>query len=194
MAEPLDGAPRLDHAITSALLLGWVGLRLGDKVGLFAFDRAVRAWSEPQAGLASFARLKTVSAGLDYTAEETNFTLGLAELSSRVRRRSLVVAFTDFVDTVTAELMIENLARLARRQLVLFVALRDPALDALARGRPGRLTDLYRSVVAGDFLRERERVLARLRRLGIHCIDADPSAASARLVARYLEVKRRELV
>lgn len=194
MEEPLAGAPRLDHAITSALLLGYVGLRLGDRVGLFAFDRAVRAWSEPQAGVGSFARLKAASAALDYTHDETNFTLGLAELATRVRRRSLVVVFTDFVDTTTAELMVENLSRLARRQLVVFVALRDPGVDALARRRPDRLSDLYRAVVASDLLRERERVLARLRRHGIHCIDAEPRTASARLVARYLEVKRRELV
>jgi uncharacterized protein (DUF58 family) len=194
MAEPIDGVPRLDHAVTSALLLGYVSLRLGDRVGLFGFDGAARAWAEPQGGLGAFARIQAVSAGLAYSTEETNFTLGLTELSSRLRRRSLVVVFTEFVDTVTAELMIENLARLARRQLVVFVALRDPTLDAVALGRPHRLSDVYRSVVAADLARERERVLARLRRIGVQCVDAAPRAVSTRLVNRYLDIKRRELV
>jgi uncharacterized protein (DUF58 family) len=186
--------PRLDHAVASALLLAYVSLRLGDRVGLFGFDRAARAWTEPQGGLGAFPRLRAASAALEYSRDETNFTLGLAELSTRLRRRSLVVVFTDFVDTVTAELMIENLTRLARRQLVVFVALRDPDLDAVALGRPRRLSDVYRSVVASDFVRERERVLARLRRLGVACVDAAPGAVSARLVNRYLDIKRRELV
>ncbi len=194
MAEPLLGVPRLDHAIASALLLAYVSLRLGDRVGLFGFDEAARAWTEPQGGLGAFRRLRAASAQLDASTAETNFTLGLAELSTRLRRRSLVVVFTDFVDTVTAELMVENLARLARRQLVVFVALRDPALDGIALERPRRLTDVYRSVVASDFVREREHVLARLRRLGILCVDAAPGAVSSRLVNRYLEVKRREMV
>ncbi len=194
MAEPLRGVPRLDHAVAAALLLGWVSLRLGDRVGLFAFDSAARAWAAPQGGLGAFATLQGASAALAYSAEETNFTLGLAELSTRLRRRSLVVVFTDFVDTVTAELMVENLSRLARRQLVVFVTLRDPALDALVAGAPRRLSDVHRSVVAADLVRERERVLARLRRLGVQCVDAAPGAVSARLVNRYLDIQRRELV
>ncbi len=194
MAEPLGALPRLDHAVTSALLLAYVSLRLGDRVGLYGFDRAARVWAEPQGGVGAFPRLKALSAQLDYSTDETNFTLGLTELSTRLRRRSLVVVFTEFVDTVTAELMIENLGRLARRQLVLFVALRDPGLDGAARARPRRLGDVYRSVVASDFVRERERVLARLRRLGVLCVDAAPGELSARLLNRYLDVKRRELI
>jgi uncharacterized protein (DUF58 family) len=194
MGEPLDGVPRLDHAVTSALMLAYVSLRLGDRVGLFAFDRGARAWMAPQSGLGAFARLRAASAQLEYATDETNFTLGLAELSSRLRRRSLVVVFTEFVDTVTAELMLENVSRLARKQLVVFVALRDPALDAIALERPRRLSDVLRSVVASDFVREREGVLARLRRMGVLCVDAAPAALSTRLVNRYLDVKRRELV
>jgi uncharacterized protein (DUF58 family) len=194
MAEPLQGLPRLDHAVGSALLLAYVSLRLGDRVGLFGFDRAARAWTEPQGGLGAFPRLQAASAQLAYSAEETNFTLGLTELSTRLRRRSLVVVFTDFTDTVTAELMLENLQRLARRQLVVFVALRDPALDAAALAVPHRLSGLYRAVTAAELVRERERVLARLRGMGIACVDAAPGQVSARLVSRYLDIKRRELI
>jgi uncharacterized protein (DUF58 family) len=194
MAEPLQGLPRLDHAISSALLLAWVALKAGDRVGLFGFDRSARAWAEPQGGASAFARLQATSARLAYSTEETNFTLGLTELSARLRRRSLVVVFTDFTDTVTAELMLENLQRLARRQLVVFVALRDAELDAAALAPPRRLSGLYRAAGAADLVRERERVLARLRRMGVSCVDAAPGQVSARLVSRYLEVKRRELI
>ena len=51
--------------------------------------------------------------------------LGLVNLGARLRRRSLIVLFTEFVDTVTAELMIDNLRRLAKRHLILFVSLGD---------------------------------------------------------------------
>ncbi len=194
MAEEVAGVPRLDHAISAALQLAYASLRLGDRVGLFAFDRAARGWTGPQGGLGAFPRLRAATAQLAYAHDETNYTLGLAELSARLRRRSLVVVFTEFVDTVTAELMIENVARLARKQLVVFVAVRDPVLEAVARGAPLRSTDLYRAVVAADLVRERELVLARLRRAGVQCVDAAPSQISTRLLNRYLDIKRRELV
>jgi uncharacterized protein (DUF58 family) len=101
---------------------------------------------------------------------------------------------TDFEDTVTAELMIENTARLARRHLVTFVTLRDPHLDETIRAVPMSVKDVYRSVVADDLVTERDLVLQRLRRIGVFCIDARPGEISSRLVNRYLEVKRRELV
>jgi uncharacterized protein (DUF58 family) len=79
----------------------------------------VRQWAEPAGGMHTFQRLQAMSAEIDYRHVETNYTLTLAELSTRLRRRSLVVLFTDFLDTMTAELMIDNVARLARRHLVL---------------------------------------------------------------------------
>lgn len=194
MCEPLGGVPKVDHAINAGLMLGYFCLRTGDRVGLFGFDAWVRCFVEPVGGVHSFARLERQSASLDYQHEETNFTLGLAELATRLKRRSLVVLLTDFVDTVTAELMLENVQRLARRHLVIFVTLRDATLGTLAAAAPRTLTALHGAVVAEDFLREREVVLQRLRRLGVHCIDAPPEAISMNLLNRYLDIKRRELV
>jgi uncharacterized protein (DUF58 family) len=194
MAEPLAGIPKLDHAIHTGLVLAYTCLRTGDRVGLFAFDERVRAFAAPRGGVRGFPRIQHVTAGLDYTSAETNFTLGLAELASRLTRRSLVVLLTDFVDTVTAELMIENAGRLARRHLVVFVTLRDRSLEAVAGERPQSLGRLYRSVVASDFVRERDLVLRRLARLGVYTLDAPPEAVSTDLLNRYLAIKRRELV
>jgi uncharacterized protein (DUF58 family) len=194
MSEPLQGIPKLDHAINSSLLLAYVALKTGDRVGLFAFDAQVRLFAEPQGGVHAFGRLQRQTTALAYSTAETNFTLGLLELGQRLRRRSLVVVLTDFVDTVTAELMVENLARLNRNHLILFVALRDVAIEALATADPRGLDDLNRAVTAHDLLREREVVLSRLRRQGIHCIEGPPAAISTHLINRYLDVKRRELV
>jgi uncharacterized protein (DUF58 family) len=193
MSEPVAGVPKLDHAINAAILLAWFCLRTGDRVGLLGFDERVRQWAEPAGGMHAFARLQAMSAEIDYRRVETNYTLTLAELSTRLRRRSLVVLFTDFLDTVTAELMIDNVTRLARRHLVLFVAVRDPSLETRALARPRSLAALHEAVVAGDFARERHVVLERLRRAGAHCIDTAPAKFSMALVNRYLDIKRREL-
>jgi len=194
MGEPLAGIPKLDHGMNAALVLAYVALKTGDRVGLYAFDDRPRFFAEPAGGVASFARLQRQAAGLDYSHAETNFTLGLLELSRRLRRRSLVVVITDFVDSVTAELMVENLERMRKGHLVLFVGLRDAQLEAVARREPVDLDRLNRAMSAHDLVREREGVLHRLRRGGVHCIDTPPHQVSTRLINRYLDVKRRELV
>ena len=61
-------------------LVAFVSLKLGDRVGLFAFDSRPRLASGPANGAAAFPLLQRQAAGLDYSTEETNYTLGLTTL------------------------------------------------------------------------------------------------------------------
>ena len=194
MLEPLDGVPRLDHAINAGLALAWVALQSGDLVGSYGFDAVVRQAVPPTRGVTGFARLLRATAGLDYHHEETNFTLGLAELGARLPHRALVVLFTDFVDTVTAELMIESVQRVARRHLVVFVTLQDPFIETTVDAPPDRFEAVAEAVIAHDFRRDRMIVLDRLRRLGVHCLDVPKNGLSAGLLNRYLLIKQRGLL
>lgn len=194
MSEPLDGLPRVDRALNAALLLAYVGLKLGDRVGLFAFDARPRVSTGVVAGTAAFPLLRSRAAAIDYSAEETNFTLGLTALSGQLNRRSLIVVFTDFADTTGAELMVENLARLVRRHLVLFVAFRDAELERMVDREPETAEDVSRAVVADHLLRERETVLTRLKRMGVLVVDAPAERIGPALLNGYLDVKRRDLL
>jgi len=191
MSEPLEGVPRLDHAINAALLLAWISLRNGDLVGSFGFDAAVRSYLQPVRGMSGFAQIQRAAAGLDYHRAETNFTLGLAELNLRLRRRALVVLFTDFVDTVTAELLVESLQRVAHRHVIIFVTMRDSVLEQTVEAPPARFETVAQAVIAQDLLRDRRVVLQRLERLGVHCLDVPNRGLSTGLVNRYLLIKQR---
>ena len=194
MSEPLDGQPRIDRALNAALLLAYVGLKSGDRVALFGFDAQPNLMSGSVAGPGAFGLLQRLAARLEYSAEETNYTLGLTTLAGQLERRALVVIFTDFADATSAELMIENVARLMRRHLVLFVAFRDDALEAVLRAEPRAAEDVSRAVVAATLLRERTVVLERLRRLGAEILDAPAAAIGPQLLSRYIELKRKDLL
>lgn len=191
MLEPIEGKARLDHAIEAGLLLGWISLRAGDLVGNFAFDATVRQFIAPAAGLPTLSKLQAGAARLAYSTQETNFTLGLAALNQRLKRRALVVLFTEFVDTITAQLLVESLTRVANRHAVIFVTLQDPAMTRLMRAEPTGFEPVARSVIAHDFLRERAIVLERIARMGVHVLDVPVRGLSSALVNRYLLVKHR---
>lgn len=195
MSEPLDGGlPRVDHAVNAALLLAYAGLKMGDRVGLFAFADRPRLALPARLGVDSFAALQAGAAGLDYAAEETNYALGLSTLAASLPGRALVVIFTEFADTTGAALMIDNLSTLLARHLVVFVAFRDIELETLARAAPDRPADVSRAVVAGSLLRERDLVLRRLRRLGVDVLDAPTAGAGPALLRRYLALKREDRI
>jgi uncharacterized protein (DUF58 family) len=194
MLEPVEGITRLDHAINAALVLAWVSLQGGDLVGTYGFDAKVRQYIGPQRGIASFPRLTRATAELEYQHQETNFTLGLAELNVRLKRRALVILFTDFVDTITAELLIEGMQRVANRHLVVFVTQRGSILQRAVDAAPGQIVDVAKAVIAQEFLRDRSVVFERLQRLGIHCLDVPSQGLSVALINRYLLIKQRGLI
>lgn len=193
-SEPVSGMPRIDRFIHAALLLSYACLRSGDRTGMFAFDSAPRLSTGAVGGLDAFRILQTVAGRIDYSVNETNYTLALATLAGQLQRRSLVVVFTDFTDSTAAELMIESLGRLLRRHLILFVTLRDEELETLASSEPESPEDVASAVVAGALLKERETVVGRLRRMGVHIVDAPADQVALEVVNAYLDLKRRDLL
>jgi uncharacterized protein (DUF58 family) len=194
MRERIGGLAKLDHAVTSALALGWAAVLGGDQVGHYAYDAQPRSFVKPQGGRIAFAHLRSWAASLDHVGRETNHTLGLSHLNASTPKRSLIVVFTDFVDATSAELMVENVGRLAKRHVILFVALRDESLEQTARARPDDIDGVATLVAAEHTAQERRTVLERLSRKGVTVIDCRPGQLTTRLVATYLDTKARELI
>jgi uncharacterized protein (DUF58 family) len=194
MCEPLNGLSRLDHAVHAAMLLAYASLRGGDRVGVYGFDTHPRIMTGLVRGQAAFGKLQSEMARLEYSPLDANYTLGLTRLSAGLNRRSLVILFTDFVDTTQAELMVENAARLAKRHLVLFAVFQDEDLERLAASEPQAAEDVTRAVIAENVLQERRVVQKRLKRLGIDVLEAPANRFSSELLTRYLTITRQERI
>ena len=194
MCEPLLGTPRIDRAINASLLMAFVSLKMGDRVGFYGFDVRPTLFSGTVSGAHAFPFLQRVAARLDYSTEESNYTLALTQLGAALERRSLIVVFTDFADTTSAELMLENVGRLIKRHLVLFVVFRDEELEVIERREPVDPEAVSRAVTAGALLRERDLVIARLARLGAHIVDAPAASVGPALLSAYIDLKRRDLM
>jgi len=194
MCEPVAGAPRVDWSINAALMLAYVALKLGDRVSFFAFDSRPHLMTGFASGTRAFPHLQAQTAKLDYSTDESNYTLSLTALAERLQRRSMVIVFTDFTDTVNAELMVENITRLARRHMIVFVTFSDEELETLRDAEPRAPDDVARAVIAQRLLQERGVVLARLRRLGVHIVDAPVRQLGQALVRAYDTLRRQERV
>jgi uncharacterized protein (DUF58 family) len=118
----------------------------------------------------------------------------MSTLANGLSRRSLIVVFTEFTDTITAELMLNAVGTLLKRHLVLFVVLRDEELEAFTSADPAEPEDVSRAVMAASLLRERRLVLTRLRHLGVHVTEAAADSAGPAAVNAYLDLKRRNLL
>jgi len=172
----------------------WAGGIAGDLVGFYSFDSRPRIFVPARPGRAAFARLQNLCSGLHYDITETNHTLGLTHLTTKLSRRSLIVIFSDFVDTITAELMLENIAVLARHHIIIYVALTDPVLDDYTSPKELNMDKVAHAAAAQQILAERRLVLDRLERLGVLCLDTSHERLTSDLVARYIDIKMRGLI
>lgn len=190
MCEPVAGLPRIDRAVSAALATAYVALKGGDRVALFGFAARPEVSTPFVADAREFHRLQSAAAGLDYHAQEPNFTLALATLAGRLQRRSLIIVFSDFTDPTSAELMIESIGRLVARHVVLFVTMADAELEEIAVAEPANMQALAMSVTADSLLRQRALVTRRLQQLGVDVIEAPHDQIGTRLIDAYLAIKR----
>ncbi len=194
MADPIDDLQRLDHAVHAALVVAVTALRGGDLVGLQAYAGSPQLFIPPAPGTRHFHRLQHAAAALRPSDAETNHFLGLRDLMTRLQRRSLVIVFTEFTDATMAQLMVENLAHIARRHLVIFVALDDPVTERPLQTCPESVEELAEAVVAGELRDARALVLRELERSGVDVVRGPPGLATLQLLSRYVQIKRRRQI
>jgi len=190
MAEPVGGMPRVDRAVSAALLLAFAGLKLGDRISLFSFAAKPQALTPAYMHVQDFPALQRAASLIDYAPVESNFTLALSTLGAQLNRRSLIILFTEFTDATSADLMIRAAGRLVKKHRLLFVVIRDDEVEEVERRRPESAADVTRANVAAAMLRDRQLVIARLQRLGADVIEVPADAMGASVVEAYLGIKR----
>jgi uncharacterized protein (DUF58 family) len=194
MCEPVAGLARVDRCVSAMLLTAWIALKLGDRVAINAFDSRPRLSSGLVSGAGAFAELERIASEIDYSAEETNYTYALTTLGARLTRRSMIILFTEFTDTVSADFMLRALRRLVETHLIVIVVLRDEELEAIAAKDPESADDVTRAITAADLLKDRRVVITRLQHLGVHVVESEYDKVSERLVQSYLDLKKRDLL
>lgn len=192
MSERAGGRERLDHALSAALLLAEVATSQGDRVGALVFADRIQHFVPPARGQRS--RIADALADTETRIVEPDYPSAFEHLAGRLRRRSLVVVFTDVVDVETSSALLTHLAAAGRRHVPLAVALRNPELDALADAPADDEPEVYRRAAAEELIQARARALASMRQAGVLVADARPDDAAPEVVNRYLEVKRRGML
>ncbi|MDF1687093.1 MAG: hypothetical protein ACJAVO_002372 [Parvibaculaceae bacterium] len=194
MREKLDGLPKIDRAINSALAVTWAAGLGGDLVGFYGFDSRPNFFMPPLPGRVAFNKMRTYAAGMSYSYAESNHTLAMAHLNGQLNHRSLIIVFSDFVDTTTAELLVENLSVLNKHHLLVYVALKDPMIGDMMQAGDGSMEAISLSVSAAQVNKERMVVLDKLRSLGVMCLDVEPEQLTPELISTYIDIKARELI
>ncbi len=191
MTARTQGLSLFDHALNATLMLSHVAARGGDHVGLLAFADGIKSYAPPASG--SGAARRIVQAGYDLHPElcESDYASAFEHVGLRVRKRSLVILFTQVVDDVAAAELIRLMRGVMPRHLPLMVILRDVEIDDLVEGGGA---DPYVRGAAAELASFRDRLVRDLKRHGALVLDVTPGQLTPALINRYLEIKARHLL
>ncbi len=182
-----DGVSLLDHGLNAALLLSFVALKQGDRVGMVGFSGEL-SWIPAVKGPGGMPKIlfgvhdwQTTDAPSDYF-EAARRTMILE------RRRALVVILTTLRGEDSKEL-VRSIEALRKRHLVVVASLREPAIARLAE-EPA--TDFNGAVAAAGALHyeaSRAALAAELKQRGVRVIDVLPDELPTELATAYLDEK-----
>jgi uncharacterized protein (DUF58 family) len=193
MAGRVGGVPRVEHAMDAAMMLATVATRLGDRCGMVAFDRLVRATVPPARRPDQVTRVTEAMYALEPELAESDYSTAFTQVVARFRRRAMLVLLTDLVDQAVEDSLMPALPLITRTHLVVIGGVRDPQVEAWAAGETTEDDDpaaaAYRQAAAVQTLAERRRTIARLRGMGVTVVDAAPGRLAGELADAYLLVK-----
>lgn len=194
MTAETAGLSLFDHALNATLMLSHIAVRGRDHVGLLAFGREIESYVGPAAGRRAVQRIIQASYALHPELVEPDYERAFQLLAMRVRKRSLMVIFTQVVDDVAAKQLVRLTRSLMPQHLPLVVLFRDVEVDALVAQSTGKPIDLYTRGAAAEVVAWRDNVVRSLENAGALVLDTQPTDLTGNLINRYLEIKARHLL
>ncbi len=190
----LGGHPRLDTMINAALMMAYVAIESGDKVGVAAFADDIRFFIPLGRGGVQRNRIIESLYNLQPTMVESDYAKAFNFVSAKIHRRSLVCLFADIVDSTASAPLLKHVLSMAPKHLPMMILMRDNDVESLANADARDETELFRKVSAQNLLLDRQVALSRFSQRGILALDLPPDKLSVEAVNGYLQLKARSLL
>jgi uncharacterized protein (DUF58 family) len=185
----IDGdLTQFDHCLNAMLLLSFIALRQGDRVGIMGFGGTDR-WLPPQSGATAMPVI--LNHLYDYTTGHApgDFSEAAEQLMRHQQRRALVVFCTNLRSEDQTHLL-RPLQLIRRKHLVIVASLREREVLSRLQTPVQTPADARSYGAAMQYSEERNLLLHNLRRAGILTIDAPAEALPIALGNLYLDIKR----
>ncbi len=182
---------KLDHAANAALLVAYAALSRGDRVGLLAFSNRVTFHLAMGRGKTQLARINEALKSARLEFYESDYRQAFSFLARRLRRRSLIIVFTEVADEDSSRELLGRLMSFHPRNLPLCVTIVDSDIIAEREMVPDNEDEVFRKAAAAEFLHRSETLFRRMEDRGALVVNAPADRLSLSVLNKYLEIKSR---
>jgi uncharacterized protein (DUF58 family) len=186
-ADSNSGKNHLDQALNSILLLSYVGVRQGDRVGLYSFG-GTEKWLPPRKEGDSIRSLLLGMYDIESSTNASDYLRATQDLLTLQNRRALMVIITNSRDEDHDDLL-RMTAQLRKKHLMVIANLREDVLNETQQNPIHGFTEALRYQALQDYLEQRKSLNRQLRHLGVYALDVTADELPASMVNCYLEIK-----
>lgn len=191
MGAVVDGMTLLDHAVNSALILGYQVMKKGDKIGLLAFSDKPHVFLPPGRGKAHFYSYLRHLYAIAANRVEPDYDSVLRAISATRLRRSLLMIITDLTSGEAVKKMLAAVPLVSRKHLTAVISVLDPKLREIADAVPENVNAVYDKVVARNLIERVAGLSRHIEKIGIATMLITPQQLNSSLLSHYLQVKMR---
>jgi uncharacterized protein (DUF58 family) len=191
MHMPFAGLPLIEYAVNTSLVLLGVAQSKGDKPGLVTFAHHLEALV-PAHGKASQMKLivdSLYNAGVHQ--EESDFHNLYKNIKHKIRKRSLLLLFTNFNSLSGLKRQLKYLKSLSRDHLLCVIFFENTEIADLANNQAYTLAKAYDQTIAEKYQLEKRLVVAELNKNGIYSILTQPQDLTVNTINQYISFKAR---
>ncbi|MSR65298.1 MAG: DUF58 domain-containing protein [Verrucomicrobiae bacterium] len=194
MAPKVGDFRKLDYAVNAAAMLCQVGLMKGDMVGLQVFSNEIVSYQPPKQGRGQLVQIVDTLFQAQPRRFESDYAMAFANVARRNSRRSLVVCFTDLLDSESSRSLIHSMWRLLPKHLPICVTISDSDLLAARHQTPQVVTDVFEKLAAMEVWDDYRRALGLLEGRGVAVVNVPAHELTSATINRYLEIKSRGML
>lgn len=194
MRSPFNGMSLMDYAINSSLVLSNIAHKKQDKPGIITFNRGIDEIVAPSKASSQIHKIMEVLYHQDTTFAETGYDMVFPEILRHLKRRSLLLLFTNFDSESSLMRQIDWIRGLAHKHVLVLIFFLNTELDDLATKPATSVRRIYQKTMAQKFRSEKRKIVTQLGKMGIYTVLTKPEELTVDTINMYLSLKARGVI
>ena len=194
MKMPFEGMSLLDYAINAALAVSHIAIKAGDNAGLLTFSNKLSSVLMPSRRTGHMPAIMEALYNQRSHYLESNYELMTKYIQTKIRRRSLILLFTNFETLAAFRRQLKTIKRLRRMHLVVVFFFENIEVTRLVEAPAKSLREIYSKSIAEETTSQKDLMIQELKASGILAVRVKPEELSLKSINKYLEIKTRGLL
>jgi uncharacterized protein (DUF58 family) len=194
MQMPFDGMSLLDYAINASLIISNIATRKDDMAGLITFQHKVSAFLPASRRNKQMKLILETLYNQKTAYKESDFSHLYGQIRNGIKRRSLLLLFTNFESLSGMRRQLPFLRQMAKRDLLVVIFFENTEMRSLLEEKASSTRQIYNKAIAEKLSYEKRLIIRELQSFGIHAILSQPQDLSVNTINKYLELKARGLI